>query len=284
MAKAKELDSADAESKKKRSDKEALLYFQDTYDDLVFVQGAAAAAPRSAETGQPSHLGSRYVLLDNQATVHLFADAALLTAVRDRAEPERVAGVGGGIEAQQEGDFGELRGVLFSPEAVVSVLSFSRCRAQGCVLDYDGRQDAFTMTTPGGAVMVFQAMRLAEVPGVKRGHLDGYRVPEQGRKRRRGRRGGAGRGGKRRTGLQRRGAPQSAIGGCRQRGSCAAGDAAANSEEALESGAKGRGRDGQRRAGVSFAQAARNGCSPPGPLHRVQARHAAGGGREVHRK
>ncbi len=110
---------------------------EEDHDDLV----AAALAS----------LGPMDVLLDNQATIHLFKNEELLTGLRAAARDIYVRGVGGRVKANLVGDFGHFGEVYYCPASPVNVLSFSWVR-DTYVVSYSHARDAFFVETPGGSI------------------------------------------------------------------------------------------------------------------------------------
>jgi hypothetical protein len=103
------------------------------------------------------------VLLDNQATIHLFYNDDLLSALRKAEKEVYVRGVGGRVQAAMMGDFGSLGEVYHCPESPVNVLSFSMVRDK-YVVSYSYENDAFSVATPGGTI-VFHRLNTKGISG-----------------------------------------------------------------------------------------------------------------------
>jgi hypothetical protein len=116
--------------------------------------------------------GPREVLLDNQSTVHLFANTELLSNIRPATHPIRVRGVGGVVSVDKVGDFGAFGEVYVSEASPANVLAFSAVRKQLRV-SYDYDTDTFVVHAPEG-VMQFSPHNA----GSNHGHLYSYSVPE----------------------------------------------------------------------------------------------------------
>ena len=109
---------------------------------------------------------SRYeVLLDNEASLNIFSNRDLLTDVRQAVQPIKVSGIqlGGGVDVDREGDFGEFGTVFYSGDASANILSFAAQVDAGAIIRYDHLQDCFTLQ-PKGSMRVYRFGRKS-IPG-----------------------------------------------------------------------------------------------------------------------
>lgn len=83
------------------------------------------------------------VLLDNEASLNIFSNLKLLTGLRRAEKSVSVGGtqLGGAVTVNEEGDFGELGKVFYSPGASANILSFAAQVDAGAAIRYDYMKD-----------------------------------------------------------------------------------------------------------------------------------------------
>ena len=89
-----------------------------------------------------------HVLLDNQASVNIFCNPALLTDIRRSQHAILLNGVQSGakgVRVNQEGNFGDIGPVYFSRGATANILSFSVMADSGADISYNHESGCFTL-------------------------------------------------------------------------------------------------------------------------------------------
>ena len=83
------------------------------------------------------------MLLDNEASLNIFSNLKLLTGLRRAEKSVSVGGtqLGGAVTVNEEGDFGELGKVFYSPGASANILSFAAQVDAGAAIRYDYMKD-----------------------------------------------------------------------------------------------------------------------------------------------
>ena len=101
------------------------------------------------------NLGKFDVLLDNQSTVHVYRERALLTNIRTTTVPINVTGIGGAITVTKEGD-SELLGqvALYDRRVPANILSFGLI-AEKFHVSYNNDERSFTVHVPPDIELVF---------------------------------------------------------------------------------------------------------------------------------
>ena len=90
-------------------------------------------------TDEVALLTQRQVLLDNQASVNIFCNSALLTDIRRSQNAILLKGVQSeakGVRVEQEGNFGDIGPVYFSRGATANILSFAAMADSSAEISY----------------------------------------------------------------------------------------------------------------------------------------------------
>ena len=108
-------------------------------------------------TAEKCHFSRFDVLLDNEASLNIFNNSALLTGLRKAQKPIKVSGIelGAGVTVDHEGDFGELGTVFYSESASANILSFASQVDAGAAITYDTLADHFTLQ-PKGSEQIYR--------------------------------------------------------------------------------------------------------------------------------
>ena len=85
------------------------------------------------------------VLLDNQATDHIFFNKELLSNLRQGDSTIRFGGLGGDVTTNMMGDFGPIGKVWFSKETPVNILSWSKLVREKFEVSYKSETDVFVI-------------------------------------------------------------------------------------------------------------------------------------------
>lgn len=89
-------------------------------------------------------LSGQAILLDNQASVHIFRDEQLLSDLHE-VQPITVLGIGGRIITNKAGKFEDIDNVYIQPNAIANILSFSMLAREKRV-SYDCENDCFMLS------------------------------------------------------------------------------------------------------------------------------------------
>jgi hypothetical protein len=97
------------------------------------------------------------VLLDNQASIHLFYNKDLFSsAVRTCATPRFITGIGGTITVNKCATFEPFGEVLYAPECSANILSFSALTQDPSTkIRYKRKQNLFVVVTGEGQELKF---------------------------------------------------------------------------------------------------------------------------------
>ena len=109
-----------------------------------------------------------HVLLDNQASVNIFCNSALLTDIKKSQNAILFKGVQSeakDVRVEQEGDFGDIGPVYFSRGATANILSFAAMADSGAEISYDHEGGCFTLR-PAGSKTKYHFSR-QDLPGGK---------------------------------------------------------------------------------------------------------------------
>lgn len=93
-----------------------------------------------------------HVLLDNQASVNIFCNPALLTDIRRSQHAIILNGVQSGakgVRVNQEGNFGDIGPVYFSRGATANILSFAAMADNGADISYNHESGCFALRPAG---------------------------------------------------------------------------------------------------------------------------------------
>ena len=104
--------------------------------------------------------------MDNQASVNIFCNSALLTDIRKSQNAILLKGVQSeakGVRVEQEGNFGDIGPVYFSRGATANILSFAAMADRGAEISYDHEIGCFTLR-PAGSKTKYNFSR-QDLPG-----------------------------------------------------------------------------------------------------------------------
>ena len=106
------------------------------------------------------------MLLDNQASVNIFCNPALLTDIRKSQNVILLKGVQSkakGVRVEQEGNLCDIGPVYFSRGATANILSFAAMADSGAEISYDHEVGCFTLQ-PAGSKTKYHFSR-QDLPG-----------------------------------------------------------------------------------------------------------------------
>ncbi len=131
----------------------AVAFEETTYDETGIIQICRTKGTDSKSTKD------RTILLDNQATAHVFRDAYLLSNVRTVKKGIQISGIGGQeLSTNTCGEFGSFGTVWTTPDSIANVLSYSAIRKNGGQLRYDYNLDTFEAQMEGEQPLHFRPM------------------------------------------------------------------------------------------------------------------------------
>ena len=93
-----------------------------------------------------------HVLLDIQASVSIFCNASLLTDIRKSQQSillNEIQREAESVRVDQEGDFGEIGPIYYSPGATANILSFAAMADRGTDLSYNQENGCFILRPAG---------------------------------------------------------------------------------------------------------------------------------------
>jgi hypothetical protein len=97
-----------------------------------------------------------WVLLDNQSTVDVFHNAALLKNIRSSTQYMDIHCNAGVTSTNLVGDFPGYGTVWYHPQGIANILSMSRVKAQGYHITYDSNKgNEFCVHKPDGTIRNF---------------------------------------------------------------------------------------------------------------------------------
>ena len=118
-------------------------------------------------------LGSFDLLCDNQATVSIVHNRALLKNIRKATKPMTISGIGGSLVAEEVGDLGKFGEVYYHPKSIANILCFHDLAKRYSVVYNSKIKDEFIVTTdvktivfaPKGKLYVYNPMKSGENSG-----------------------------------------------------------------------------------------------------------------------
>ena len=124
--------------------------------DVQQLNDGVLHSQHKAATGQP--VPSSWILLDNQSTVDVFSNGALLRNIRKSGSSCRISCNAGVVVTELVGDLdGYPNPVWYHPGGIANILSLYRV-GQTCRIQYDNEKDGavFRITKPDGSVRDFR--------------------------------------------------------------------------------------------------------------------------------